>query len=230
MQSKVVLHGGNYWPRDDGTSGVTETYASPDGVCYGLTQLHPAVPQTISTYVPQKRVVVQAGGNVGFYVKQYAEMFETVYTFEPIPLLFYCLNRNVQFPNVFKFQSCVGDNHDFVDLGRKLDNNAGSANVVASGKTPTLRIDDFQFPVCDLIHLDIEGYEHKALRGAEDTIRRCKPVIAIECFEPWLARFGTSISSIEQYLSTLHYKQVGDVHGDRVYWYCNPTPNEEETP
>lgn len=227
MQSQIVLYKGNYWPSDDGTQGVTETSASPDGVCYGLTHLHPQVPQTIATYVPQKRVVIQAGGNAGFYVKQYAQLFETVYTFEPIPVLFYCMNRNVESSNVFKFQACLGDSHEFVDLGRKLDNNAGSANVVGLGKTPTLRIDDFQFPVCDLIHLDIEGYEHKALKGAEETIRRCKPVLVIECFERWLERFDTSIELIESYLATLHYKQVGDVHGDRVYWYCAPTREAE---
>jgi FkbM family methyltransferase len=222
MESQVVLWGGFYWPRNDG-GGFHGNEPSKTGACYGLTQLFPNVPHTISTYVPSKRVVVQAGGNVGFYVKQYAQMFETVYTFEPVPLLFYCLNKNVENPNVFKFQACVGDTHELVDLGRTVDDNAGSANIIGPGNTPTLRIDDFALPVCDLIHLDIEGYELKALHGAEDTIRRCKPVIALECFDPWLERFETSTQAMEDYLDTLGYTCVGDVKGDRVYWYSERT-------
>lgn len=223
MESQVVLCQEFYWPRNDG-GGFHGNKPSELGACYGLTHLFPNVPKVISTYVPLKRVVVQAGGNVGFYVKQYARIFETVYTFEPVPLLFYCLNKNVQDPNVFKFQACVGDNHTLVDLGRTINDNAGSANVIGPGNTPTLRIDDFALPVCDLIHLDIEGYELKALRGAEDTIRRCKPVIALECHDPWLNRFETSIQEMENYLDTLGYKCVGDVNGDRVYWYSERTP------
>jgi hypothetical protein len=64
---------------------------------------NPDIPDKISEHITEKKVVVQAGGNCGVYVKRYAELFETVYTFEPSPILFYCLNLNVTNPNVFKF-------------------------------------------------------------------------------------------------------------------------------
>ena len=48
------------------------------------------------------------------------------------------------------------------------------------GAIPTLRVDDLGLKVCDLLYLDIEGYELFALRGSAETIRRCRPVIACE--------------------------------------------------
>jgi hypothetical protein len=52
----------------------------------------PDVPINISKFVKNKDVLLQAGGNAGFYVKKYAEIFKNVYTFEPEPLLFFCLH------------------------------------------------------------------------------------------------------------------------------------------
>lgn len=48
-------------------------------------------------------------------------------------------------------------------------------------------------PAPDLIKIDVEGYQAKALAGAMGTIRRHKPVIIIELHDPEkLARFGTT--------------------------------------
>ena len=42
-----------------------------------------------------KNTMIQAGGNVGVYAWQYAQIFDSVYTFEPEDLNFYCLERNL---------------------------------------------------------------------------------------------------------------------------------------
>jgi len=48
-------------------------------------------------------------------------------------------------------------------------------------------------PAPDLIKIDVEGYQAKALAGAMGTIRRHKPIIIIELHDPEkLARFGTT--------------------------------------
>ena len=41
-------------------------------------------------------------------------------------------------------------------------------------------IDSLELERLDFIKLDIEGYELFALKGAEETIKRCKPLIAFE--------------------------------------------------
>ena len=216
MESQVVLHNGFWWTRDDGEDGVTETTCPDNSCCRDTTVKYPDTPRLISAYVPKRGVMVQAGGNVGFYTKQYAEMFETVYTFEPIATLFYCLTRNVQNENVFKYQACLGDSRECVDLGRKVYNHAGSQNVTGKGRTPTLMIDDLGLPGCDLIQLDIEGYEFHALKGGIQTIRAFKPVIVIES-ACWFERYGTSLGEIEQWLIDIGYAFVVELNGDRIY-------------
>ena len=53
-------------------------------------------------YVKNKNIMIQAGGNCGFLLSQFVEHFDTIYTFEPDPVNFYCLNQNITSPNVIK--------------------------------------------------------------------------------------------------------------------------------
>jgi FkbM family methyltransferase len=216
MDDLIVFHKGFWWTRDDG-GGVTETEASPSSCCYDLTTNQPNEPYKISALVPTRGIAIQAGGNVGFFTKQYAAIFQTVYTFEPIPVLFHCLNRNVQNENVFKFQACLGKERGCVSLGRKAVNNAGSQNVVGEGTTPILRIDDLGLPRCDLIQLDLEGYEFYALQGGVETIKKYNPVIVIEVY--WSTRYGHSLDEIESWLSKLNYVCTGTMDANKIYTY-----------
>jgi len=215
MEERVVLYKGMYWLKDDG-GGVTDETAAEDSSCWQLLNIYPDVPKKISEYVIHKRVVVQAGGNNGLYAKQYAHIFDTVYTFEPVPELFYCINRNITEENVFKFQACLGQSHSLVGMGRKIGNNGGSSNVFGAGVTPTLMIDDLGLDVCDLIHLDIEGFEMFALRGGENTIAKCRPIIVLETVG-WGKRYGVGDNDIMNWLKKFDYERVGDVQGDSIF-------------
>jgi len=222
MDDLIVKHNDFYWVKNDG-DGVTETYASPSSCCYHLTVKYPNVPTEISQYVPNKRVVVQAGGNVGFYVKQYAELFETVYTFEPEPILFHCLNLNIVSENVHKFQACLGDNNDFLSVGRYLSD-VGSTHVTGGGNIPTYKIDDLKLEICDVIQLDVEGYEYNILKGAIDTIKRCKPIIVIEDPAIWLKRYNASVLEFTQFLQSLNYIKTRVLsNNDIMYKYYEPS-------
>ena len=222
--NNIVFIHGYYWPIKDSGGDLTNDHISSESTCYRLMFAAPDVPVNISKLVKNKRVLLQAGGNVGFYVKKYSEIFDTVYTFEPEPLSFFCLNLNVTKPSVFKFQACLGDTHECVHLFNGCDDNTlghGGSHVVSTGVTgltPTIMIDDLNLEICDLIHLDIEGYEKKALLGGKKTIIRCKPVIVIEYWADWLARYGTNINEIEEYLFSLSYTFIREIQGDRVYY------------
>jgi len=82
-----------------------------------------------------------------------------------------------------------------------------------------LKIDDLNLSICDLIHLDIEGFEKFAILGAIDTIVKCKPVIVIEDFAPWKERYDSNLGQIEELLFAMGYKFIDKVTGDtdRVY-------------
>lgn len=74
---------------------------------------------------------------------------------------------------------------------------------------------------CDLIQLDLEGYEFNALLGGIETIKRCKPVIVIEDFSAWSKRYDSSLSKIEDLLFSLGYAFIDKIqsNGDCVYKY-----------
>lgn len=176
------------------------------------------VPDIIMEHIIEKNVIVQAGGNCGLYVKKYAKKFNRVYTFEPVNELFRCLVLNVPDDNVIKFQACLGEKHSLVNMNEHVSKNIGGYHVGHSaGIIPTIKIDDLNLDVCNLIHLDIEGYELFALKGAQETINKYKPVIVIEHCEKWLNRYNTSIYDIDEFLTSMNYKYVCSARGDRIY-------------
>lgn len=191
-------------------------WSTTDEACWDWLQNEIDAPELISKYCKNKKVVVQAGGNCGLFVKSYASLFETIYTFEPDPKNFYCLVNNVEEQNVIKIQACLGNSHKLVGLKIKKYN-AGVTRVSdVPGDVPSFMIDDLGLDQCDLIHLDIEGYEFFALEGAIETIKKNKPVICIE----WLnynRLYQVSQENILNWLSDLGYTEVGRVYSDIIF-------------
>lgn len=174
-------------------------------------------------YVSNRNIMIQAGGNCGFILSKFVEHFETVYTFEPDPINFYCLNQNVTSPNVIKMQCCLGYNNDplktqqLIRPGKPHD--TGGVHVAGPGNTPSIMIDSLNLPGCDLIQLDIEGFELNALLGGINTIKKYRPVLCIEFCEKWLNRYDGSSEKIESLLEELGYKNVESYGVDKIYTY-----------
>lgn len=148
-----------------------------------------------------RTVALQAGGNCGVWPRRMAETFGTVYTFEPDAQNFTALAVNTaDLQNVIRFQAALGDGSGFVDLERRTVN-CGAHYISGPGSIPVMRIDDLALPACDLIYLDIEGYELRALHGATRTIARHLPVIAFE--DKGLSdKFGSAQGDIEAWMAS----------------------------
>jgi len=228
MESKIVLYKGVFWPKNEQNFEITPDYAPHSTTAYQLMEVHNNFPNDTVKYCNKFDVMVQAGGNVGFYVNQFSKIFKTVYTFEPMPLLFYCLNLNVTSENVYKFNCCLGNTNECVsmnDATLTLGHGGSHVNLnseLHNRKTPTIKIDNLNLQICDLIQLDLEGYEFNALLGGIETIKRCKPVIIVEKFDAWAARYNSSLSKVEELLNTLGYIYVDTIaNGDNVFKYNN---------
>jgi FkbM family methyltransferase len=173
--------------------------------------------------VQDRRVAVQAGGNLGIFPKALARVFDTVYTFEPAPDLFRMLVDNAPEPNIVKFQAALGDTPKMVGLSRerrdgKPDNHEGITHVAGEGNIPTLRLDALRLPVVSLLYLDVEGYELFALWGAQDTIRRCRPVIAVEINKN-IEFLGLERERVRTCIRNFGYAPRGGVHSDEFFVY-----------
>jgi len=153
--------------------------------------------------------VIQAGGNCGVWAVRFAAFFKRVYTFEPDPVNYKALMWNVKdYPDVitpFPF-ALTSKPKQRVSMVRE-DRNCGAHQITFNDQSeglPTITIDDMAMPgdeEVDLIYLDIEGAEMLALRGAEETIRRARPVIAFE--DKGLSiPFGYRQGDIEKWLAS----------------------------
>lgn len=211
MEDSVVIHKGVYWPKYD--RGEVTTDGCPDDSACSIIMNHTIEePYVVSNFVNNRRVVLQAGGNCGIFAREYAKLFENVYTFEPDPVLFHCLSRNISSRNVIKIQAALGNTREMVSTTNDISVNVGGTHISRGGNIPTLLIDDLNLPILDLLHLDIEGYEYNALRGGVNTIMRCKPVICLENGEGHASRYGNTLSDISMFLTSLGYSKITDVN------------------
>lgn len=209
MKNEVVIkEGGWTWPKSDENSWAGQMNSTE-------------IADKVLPYVTRRGTMIQAGGNCGFLLSRFVEHFDTVYTFEPDPINFYCLNQNVTASHVIKMQCCLGKESTPVSVqqldrpGRLRD--TGGVHIKGTGVTPTIVIDSLNLPACDLIQLDVEGYELNALLGAMKTIEKYKPILCIEFCEKWLNRYEVTSESVENLLAKLNYKHIESYGVDRIY-------------
>lgn len=209
MIDNVELRDGFWWPKSDKR-------------CWQYMIDHPDIPENVANYIKKgnRKVIIQAGGNAGFYPKKYASLFETVYTFEPDWLNFYCLNLNVPYDNVVKIQSCLGNEHHLVSLKIK-EINRGKNFVSGEGIYPTYKIDNLNLNCCSAIQLDVEGFEYYALLGGIETIKKYKPVIVLEMWDQLNHRYLKNINDLTyKLLEEIGYKHVDTFYDSDKVFIC----------
>lgn len=170
------------WPRTDvwAWKHVLENFA-------------PDLPRIISrSGLKNTRVALQAGGCCGMVPWLLSDYFDTVYTFEPDRLNFFCLVNNTQGRNIHCFNAALGQFRTTVDLHRPFSFNLGAHRVLeeklergngtsplAKGTIPMLSLDSFPLPALDAIFLDVEEHEASILLGATYTLHRFNPGLIV---------------------------------------------------
>lgn len=162
--------------------------------------------------------VIQAGGCVGFWAIALAEHFQTVHTFEPEPQAFACLKRNVEergIQNIRFYPFALGDENKVVAIER----NGFASHFVNSKKEGNVQyraLDTFYCARADAIILDVEGQEYYALKGAENLIKKFKPVVHVEARD-FKDRYPFYHAHVNAILSDWGYKFVKKIGADKVY-------------
>ena len=160
----------------------------------------------------RRRTCVQAGGYIGFWPLRLAAAFERVLTFEVMEGCLEACRRNcAALPNIEVSGLGLGA-VDGETLPIRPSASAGGWRVHPEGQlvAQMTTIDTMALTDCDLIVLDIEGHEIEALKGAAETIARCKPVIHVE-------ERGENLKALPAYLRGLGYRQHVRIHADTVY-------------
>jgi FkbM family methyltransferase len=145
-------------------------------------------------YVTNWRCAVDIGANVGIFARHFAHKFERVVAIEPIPVNVACIQLNTP-DNVEIVEKAIGDRSGACEM-YLTDKSLGGAFVSdhdgvdrppmkawrdeSRSRVEMVRLDDLALEDVGLIKLDIQGSEVIALKGARETLERCRPVVLIE--------------------------------------------------
>lgn len=140
----------------------------------------------------RRNVAVDGGAYVGIWSAHLVRHFKRVVAFEPVEVNADLCKRNMEkrVPAGKHFQlehHALSDSErvDFItDIGKPY----GARFALPTDEVKpeqlltvaTVALDQYDFGALDLLKLDVEGHEYEALQGAEQTIRRHRPVIMIE--------------------------------------------------
>lgn len=141
--------------------------------------------QAFCRLIPTGSNAVDAGANRGVYAYWMATRANHVYAFEPLPgLSAYLRGANIR--NITVFDVALSDSSSqgvlwvpAIDGEASLVNNVGSSEAEPVPVT-LAPLDDFRLQDVGFLKIDVEGHELPMLRGADETIRRCRPVLFIE--------------------------------------------------
>jgi FkbM family methyltransferase len=172
-----------------------------------------------------RSTVVQAGGHCGLWPLWLSKRFERVFTFEPNPDNFACLQRNceaqIDAERIFAVNACLGESPSKISMSINGKNTGGHKGTKNPGETIVVTIDGLQLATCDLIVLDIEGMELPALKGAERTINDHSPVLMLEDRGHGDRHGWGSRNDLFQWLAAKGYKEKERVSYDVVLTRTN---------
>lgn len=167
-------------------------------------------------FCKQFRGAIDIGGFIGQWSMQMAKAFDDVYAFEPVSEYIACFKENVLASNVVLFQSAASNELKRVSMHNSTPGSHGDTWVTTGDDVQTTIIDNYGFINIDFIKADCEGYEYFALKGCEELLKRCKPVVIVEQKPGMAQKFGLDETQAVNYLKSLGAVLQAEIHGDYI--------------
>lgn len=170
--------------------------------------------------------MIDAGANEGAYTIYAAARIGPagrVMAIEPSPRELERLRANLELnnaANVTVVPAALAERPGQVELQIAEDAHAGqntfgsfvypgvgsSGQVGVTATTIDMLVDEHGLDRVDVIKLDLEGAEERALTGARQTLRRFRPLLVLEAAEASLARQGGSAAAVNALLAEDGYR------------------------
>ena len=169
------------------------TYSIPDSVSYtypAKTIIEGGVHEDVTIEYLRSigKTIIHSGGGFGDFLPALRDC-DKVFVFEPNQLMYQSLCETIRLNSLTNIEispKAIG-NHDGFAFLKTVDQNGlemgPRSEVAKSGdKVEMVKLDSIIPKDCEIsvIHLDLEGYEFEALRGASEIINRDKPIIILE--------------------------------------------------
>ena len=133
------------------------------------------------SYCNDRRLALDIGAHVGSWANELAKTFDSVEAFEASDENHACLVKNISADNIHINNIAIGEKERKVSMHEDDAFNSGTHHVnLKEGHIDMKPIDSFNYENVDFLKMDIEGYEYFGLLGAEETLKRCSPVVLIE--------------------------------------------------
>lgn len=174
-------------------------------------------------YVTDWSCAVDCGAHVGTWSRIMSGRFERVIAVEPSPDTFEALVANLAVFGCSNVEakavavgSAPGQVHMEIEAKAAALSNTGARYVVPGGSIPVETIDSWDLPSLGLLKMDIEGSEAQAIRGASETIRRCRPIVIYED-KGFVRRYGDQKHAVSMLLQQLGYRELQRVKMDAIW-------------
>jgi len=193
---------------------------------FGAFESH--IARNASEYIPENGVFLDVGANVGAISLLVAKLVKhgRVYAIEPTDYAYAKLRRNITLnfelaERIFPVQTFFAEQSNpqsnlvaYSSWAIKENKNnevhpvhKGSAMVASCGQ---VTVDDFvlsqQLETVSLIKIDTDGHEYHVLLGAQNTLKKYKPVIIFEACQYLMLPPNPTFSDLKQLLSTHSYR------------------------
>ena len=166
--------------------------------------------------VKQNNFVIEVGANIGAHTLQIAKLVGIngrVIAIEPTKFAISKLKKNISLnpdiSNITIVEKVIsdvetsGEEQFNSDWGMNSHKSPEKINFLST--TVDKLVENHQLSRVDLLKIDVDGYDFKVLMGANETIRKYKPIVFIELCEYTLQQKGNSIVDIFDFLGGYGY-------------------------
>ena len=171
----------------------------------------------------RRRMAVDIGANVGLWSWLMAHDFEQLHAFEPVPAYAECWRANVQGTGVHLHQLALGEAPGRARMVCGTEGSCGDTTVdvgqggaIVGEDVEVRTLDSYCFNDVDLVKCDNEGFEVFVMRGAAQTLQRCRPVVIVEQKPGHGKAFGLPDDAAVQFLRTLGMQVQNVIAGDYI--------------
>jgi len=158
---------------------------------------------------------VDIGGHVGLWAMWLVNFFNHVHIFEPLKSHYDIIPYNMEKDNYTIHKVALGKESGSVSM-EVNPTFTGGAHINGEGDIPMITLDSLELEDVNFIKIDVEGYELQVVQGAEQTIRRCKPLMIIEQKGNDQKNFQDIRNGAHKFLTKLGMKDLRVIAGDHI--------------
>ena len=181
------------------------------------------------------RRILDVGASIGYYtmIFHYVWPEAEIWSIEPSSVAFqYLMINTAHFPNVRHFNLAAGEGtyshtmamptYEQKSYCNIAEGNLGIMSMFGESninreEVHVVKLDDL-IDWCDLIKVDVEGYEQKVVEGASRLLKEARPVLHVEFVKQNRELSGMSGLELQKLIESFGYKNVYDCNQDKVFW------------